>query len=106
MRSPVPHPDAIKKIYRTKDALDKTDFYPVWNNTTFRKYPDLFTCISDKLHAERRRVVNHICSLLNVLQSEKYIDQCSQLFLKRLGEYADAGKCFDLRRWVQWFVFP
>lgn len=25
-------PNAIKLVYRTQNALNKTDFYPVWNN--------------------------------------------------------------------------
>lgn len=99
-------PDAIRKIYRTgKDALDKTDFYPVWSNPSFSKYPDHFTGVKDRVHAERRRIVNHVYSLSSVLQSERYIDRCSQLFLQRMGEYADGKRSFDLGTWVQWYDF-
>jgi len=97
-------PDAIKKIYRTQNALDKTDFYPVWNNSKFSKYPDNFTAVSDKVHAERRRIVNPVYSLSNVLESEAYIDKCSELFIRRLGEYADGAKPLNLGEWVQMCV--
>lgn len=97
-------PDAIKKIYRIKDALDKTDFYTVWQNTSFSKHPDHFTSIKDKVHSERRRIVSHVYSLSNVLQSEKYIDLCSELFLEKLKENAKKDEPFDLGTWVQWFV--
>ncbi|KAJ9227002.1 hypothetical protein DTO271D3_8144 [Paecilomyces variotii] len=98
-------PDAIKKIYRIKDALNKTDFYPVWSNNTFSKYPDNFTGILDKLHGERRRIVNHVYSLSNVLQSERYIDRCSEVFMQKMKEHTNKNEPFDLGTWVQWYAF-
>ena len=95
-------PEAIKKLYRTQNPLTKTDFYTVWRNSSISKYPDNFSVTDEKLHAERRRIVSHIYSLSNVLQSEEYIDKCSQLFLERLGEFVDSGKPVDLGEWLQW----
>lgn len=97
-------PDAIKSIYRNQGGLDKTDFYPVWNSQNFSKHPDMFTALSDKSHGERRRIVNHIYSLSNVLKGEQYIDKCSQLFLQQLAEYQDGATPFDLGKWLQMFV--
>lgn len=95
------YPDALKQIYRLQAPLSKTDFYPVWGNKSFSKYPDLFSGTDEKLHSERRRIVNHVYSLSNVLQSEEYIDKCSELFIKRLGEYADAQQTVNLGEWLQ-----
>ncbi|KAL2396868.1 Cytochrome P450 monooxygenase gsfF [Exophiala dermatitidis] len=99
------YPDAIKTIYRTQGALEKTDFYTVWNNQNFSKHPDMFTCVNDKVHAERRRIINHVYTLSNVLRSEEYIDKCTELFLERMAEYQDGKKPFDLGRWVQMYAF-
>lgn len=94
-------PDAIKKVYPVQNPLEKTDFYPVWGNKKFSKYPDNFSNASEKLHSERRRIVNSIYSLSNVLQSEKYIDVCSGLFVERMGEFADSGQVCDFGEWLQ-----
>ena len=56
------------------------------------------------MHTERRRIVNHVYSLSNVLQSEEYINQCSVLFIQRIGEYADSGRVLDLGEWLQWYA--
>lgn len=95
-------PNAIKKIYRTSQPLRKTDFYPIWGNKTFSKYPDNFSGTDEQLHSERRRIVNHVYSLSNVLQFETFIDRCSELFMTRLGELADGVQVIDLGEWLQW----
>ncbi|KIY01582.1 uncharacterized protein Z520_03134 [Fonsecaea multimorphosa CBS 102226] len=87
-------PEAIKKLYRTQGPLTKTDFYSVWWNKSFSKYPDHFSVTDEKLHAKRRRIVNHIYSLSNILQSEGYIDTCSRLFMERLEEFANSGRSY------------
>lgn len=94
-------PDAIKKVYRNQDPLQKSDFYPVWGNSVFSKYPDNFSGVDEKLHGERRRIVNAVYSLSNVLKSEKFIDACSELFVLRMGEFADGGVVVDLGEWLQ-----
>ncbi|KAK5044698.1 hypothetical protein LTR84_010590 [Exophiala bonariae] len=99
------YPNAIKQIYRMQNSPKKTDFYPPWGNKTFSKYPDHFSNTDEKLHAERRRIVNQVYTLSNVLQSEMYIDKCSALFIQRLGEYVDAGKIIDLGDWLQMYAF-
>lgn len=71
---------------------------------SFSKHPDLFTELNDKVHGERRRIMNNVYSLANVLKSETYIDGCSELFLQRLSGNVDAIEPFDLGTWVQWYV--
>lgn len=95
-------PGAIKDIYPTQNPLTKTDFYPAWGTKEFSKYPDHFCVTDEKLHTERRRIVNQVYTLSNVLQSEEYIDKCSLLFVERLGEFADQGTVVDLGEWLQW----
>ncbi len=96
--------EAIKSLYPTQSPLSKTDFYPPWGAKIFSKYPDHFCVTDEKLHTERRRIVNHVYSLSNVLQSEEYIDECSLLFIQRIGEYADLGQVLDLGEWLQWYA--
>lgn len=49
--------------------------------------------------------MSHVYSLANVLQSETYIDRCSEVFIEKLGEYTDSEKPFDLGRWLQMYTF-
>ena len=96
-------PEAIKIIYGIKSGYVKTDFYPVWRNTSLSKYPDHFSNVDEKLHADRRRIVNNVYSLSNVLKSEEYIDKCSELFIRRMDEYADQGTVVDFGMWLQMY---
>jgi hypothetical protein len=96
-------PEAIPQIYRLQNPISKTDFYPPWGNKSFSKYPDHFSVTDEKLHAERRRIVNHVYSLSNVLQSEQYIDKCSELFVQRMAEFAHRGQTVDLGQWLQMY---
>ncbi|KAF2970786.1 hypothetical protein GQX73_g2847 [Xylaria multiplex] len=98
-------PDAIKLIYRTQQPLNKTEFYTPWNTQNFSKHRDAFTEMNDKRHGERRRIVNHVYSLANILKSEKYIDLCSEIFLKRLDAFATSQQAVDLGEWFQMYAF-
>lgn len=94
-------PDAIKNIYRLRDPLKKTDFYPVWGNKTFSKYPDNFSVTDERLHSDRRRIVNNVYAMSSVLQSEQFIDRCSLLLMDKLGSLADKNEAIDLGEWLQ-----
>jgi hypothetical protein len=65
------------------------------------KYSDNFSQVDEKLHADRRRIVNHVYAMSSVLESEKFIDKCSELFMQRMKEYADQGVDVDLGDWLQ-----
>jgi len=95
-------PEAIRKIYPTSKPLTKADFYTVFHNKTFCKYPDNFSNTNERLHSERRRIVNNVYSMSTILSLEPYIDICSVLFVKRMGECADSGTVIDLGDWLQW----
>jgi cytochrome P450 len=94
-------PDAVRKIYSTSRPLRKASFYTIWHNKTFSKYPDNSSNTDEKLHAERRKIVNNVYSMTTVLSLEPYIDACSALFVKRMGEAADSHTVVDLGGWLQ-----
>ena len=76
-------PKAAKIIY---GGYLKTDFCSVLGNKTFSKHPNQITCVDGKLHTDRRGIVNAVYSLSNVLKSEKYFDQCWELFIQRMRD--------------------
>lgn len=98
-------PDAIPKIYPNHRPLQKTDFYPIWGRPSISNQPDSFTCTDERVHSQYRRIVNPVYTLSNVLKSEEYLDGCINLFIERLGEYADVQKAIDLGHWLQMFAF-
>lgn len=95
-------PEAIRTIYPTQAPPVKTDFYPPWGYPGLSKYADIFSETNEQLHSQRRRIVNHVFSLSNILSLEEYINNCSDLFLKQMGRYADSQSVMDLGEWVQW----
>lgn len=95
-------PEAIRKIYPMSKPLNKSYFYANWHITGFSKYPDLFSNTNERMHNERRRIVNGVYSMTTILTLEQYIDNCSALFVKRMGEFADSGAVVDLGTWLQW----
>jgi len=98
-------PEAISKIYPASKPLAKQHgFYTVWQNKSFSKYPDNFSNTDERLHSERRRIVNNVYSMSTILSLEPYIDDCSRLFVKRMDEFADSGAVIDLGDWLQWYV--
>jgi hypothetical protein len=97
-------PEAIRKIYSTSSPLTKASFYTIWHNKVFSKYPDNFSNTDEKLHAERRKIVNNVYSMTTVLSLEPYIDSCSALFIKRMSEAADSHTVIDLGSWLQCYV--
>ncbi|KAI0205263.1 cytochrome P450 oxidoreductase [Astrocystis sublimbata] len=98
-------PEAIKIIYRTQKPLNKTEFYTPWNTQSFSSHRDAFTEINDKRHGERRRIVNHVYSLANILKSEKYIDLCSEIFVNRMESFAASQQAVELGEWFQMYAF-
>lgn len=84
--------------------MNKTEFYTPWNTQNFSNHRDVFTEMNDKRHGERRRIVNHVYSLANILKSEKYIDLCSEIFLSRLETFAASQQAVDLGAWFQMYA--
>lgn len=70
--------------------------------TITAKYPDNFTCIDEKVHASRRRIVNNLYSMSSIVQAEGGIDVCIDMFMAQMGEFAESGQILDAAQWVQW----
>ncbi|KAH8591216.1 cytochrome P450 oxidoreductase [Bisporella sp. PMI_857] len=92
-------PAALKTIYGIKSGYTKVRSFSHEVDTNY------FTMMDEKLHASRRRITNSIYSMSSVLESEPYIDLCSELFVERMGEYADQGVAVDFGQWLQMYAF-
>lgn len=94
----IPHCDIWRKIAK---HFFQTDMYAAWKHG----YDNMFTYRDEKEHAKHRRAVGNAYTMSSVLDSEPYVDQCSDLFMQRLGEMADEGKSVDLGHWLQMYAF-
>ncbi|EEU37985.1 uncharacterized protein NECHADRAFT_3047, partial [Fusarium vanettenii 77-13-4] len=91
-------PDAIRSIYSINSGFTKHSF-------DIAKYPDHFTSLDERLHASRRRIVNSLYSMTNIVRAESGIDLCTDLLMSRMREYADTGEVVDISSWVQMYAF-
>jgi cytochrome P450 len=66
---------------------------------------DSFTQLDEKKHTYRRRMIQGIFSMTSVLESEKYIDNCTASFLEVLSEYAEKDEIIDLGEWMNMYAF-
>lgn len=54
----------------------------------------------EKLHTERRKIVNPMYNMSSVLELEKYVDVCTGIFTQKLAQIADSGEVIDLGKWL------
>ena len=98
-------PALIPVIYGTKDNYLKTGFYPI-QSISWKKKPqmNLFSARDPEYHRVGKRKVGAAYSLPNLLQSEKAIDSCVELFMHRLGDFASRAESVDLGVWLEYFA--
>ncbi|KAK5120582.1 hypothetical protein LTR85_006238 [Meristemomyces frigidus] len=99
-------PSEIPKIYNIKGNFTKTAFYPIWS-MSWKKVPqmNLFSNRDEGEHREYKKKVANAYTLESLLKMEPSIDDCSKLFLTRLGEFADRNEAVDLGEWLQYYAF-
>ncbi|KAG7009357.1 cytochrome P450 monooxygenase [Physcia stellaris] len=100
----VSDPQAVDLIYGVKSSFRKTDFYDPFAPKNSSN-GDLFTMRDEKLHTERRKMVNSMYNMSSVLELEKYVDVCTGIFTQRLAQIADSGEAIDLGKWLWMYTF-
>ena len=74
-------------------------YYDAWASPN-NGYLGHFPTRDEKEHSDRRRVVNNVYSLSSVLESEKSIEQCTQLFCETMHDFLEKGVMDDLSLWI------
>ncbi|KAL4739822.1 cytochrome P450 [Aspergillus similis] len=99
-------PAAVRTLYGVKAGTVKVCFSIGWNlSPRPARFPDHFSSMGGKQHADRRRIVSAVYSMSSILQSEKYIDACIDVWEEKLGEMADGKKSFDLWLWTRMYAY-
>ena len=101
----VSDPDAVKRIYGVGTNFKKSAWYSVWNTSPATDKCSFFSDIDAKRHAGSKRMVVNAYSMTSMIELEPYVQQTINVFLGRMGEYADAARPMDLAPWLQWFAF-
>jgi cytochrome P450 len=66
---------------------------------------NLFSDRDEQHHREQKRLVANAYSLSSLLEMEPGVDSCTQIFLDKLGGYADRKESLDLGAWLQYYSF-
>ncbi|KAF2801150.1 cytochrome P450 [Melanomma pulvis-pyrius CBS 109.77] len=99
-------PAAIPLIFPIQRPLEKTVWYLVWRPVpNLSKRADMFTSINEKEHAAYRKIVGGVYAMSNILRNEDHLDDCVNLFMKRLREFADRKEEFDFGLWLEMYAF-
>jgi cytochrome P450 len=94
-------PAAIPTIYRGRNPLSKSDYYPTFRLTGVGKQADLFTDTDEVHHAQYRKIVMPAYQMSSVLKNEDAIDECTELFIGRMRKFAPQQKSMDLGQWLE-----
>jgi hypothetical protein len=100
----VADPKYIPQIYPIQQPLQKTDWYKPWRPQGLDSQPDLFTQTDEKAHSAYRRIVGGVYSFSSIAKNERGMDSMLQLFMKRLGTFADNNEAFDFGLWLEMSV--
>lgn len=66
---------------------------------------NLFSDRDEQHHREQKRLVANAYSLGSLLEMEPGVDSCTQIFLDKLGSFADQKIPVDLGAWLQYYSF-
>jgi cytochrome P450 len=66
---------------------------------------NLFSDRDEQHHREQKRLVANAYSLSSLLEMEPGVDSCTQIFLDKLGSFADRKAPVDLGAWLQYYSF-
>jgi hypothetical protein len=96
--------EAVKKIYSIGSKFPKSDWYYAWQHPD----PDRWTVFPDrnmKRHAETRKRFQSMYSMSSLVNYEAYVDDCAEIFGRRLSEFAAYDDVIDMGRWFQLYAF-
>jgi cytochrome P450 len=98
-------PGAIPIIYRERNPLPKAPWYKVFRPQGISNQADLFTETKEDKHARYRKIVGPAYQMGHILKNEASIDDCTNLFVKRLREFSARKQFMDFGHWLEMFAY-
>lgn len=98
-----------KLVYGVGSKMPKSEWYEGWKHPSPERWT-LFTDRNIKRHAESRRVYAGLYAMSALLSYEAYVDDCADIFLRRLGEMSSLSqqhgrRVVDMGHWLQCYAF-
>ncbi|KAJ4351661.1 uncharacterized protein N0V89_007004 [Didymosphaeria variabile] len=92
-----------KIVYGISSKMPKSSWYEGWKHPSPERWT-VFTDRNIKRHSESRRVYAGLYAMSALLSYEAYVDDCADIFARRLGELA-GGEAVDMGHWFQCYAF-
>jgi cytochrome P450 len=99
------NPTTISLIYRERNALPKAPWYKTFRPQGISEHADLFTETNEERHTRYRKIVGPVYQMANILKNEASIDECINLFIKRLHEFEARQQSIDFGHWLEMFAY-
>ncbi|KAF1841205.1 cytochrome P450 CYP5080B3 [Cucurbitaria berberidis CBS 394.84] len=93
-----------KSVYGIGSKFPKGEWYKGWQHPTSTRWT-LFPDQNIRRHAETRKRFQGLYSMSSLLSYEIYVDECIDVFLDKLGNFARSGTTVDLVHWFQCYAF-
>jgi cytochrome P450 len=97
-------PLAIKAIYSIKSNYAKSDWYDGWRHPDPNKN-SIFPQRDVQKHAETRKLFQGLYTLSTVVAYESYVDECTDIFMRRLQQFARDEESLNIGHWFQCYAF-
>jgi cytochrome P450 len=97
-------PTSLKTIYGSGSKFPKSSWYDSWKDPA----PDRATMFTQRhiaTHAADRRKFAAMYSMSAMVGYESYVDECTEIFNRRLQEFAHSGQVIDMGHWFQCYAF-
>ncbi|TGJ87215.1 hypothetical protein E0Z10_g1517 [Xylaria hypoxylon] len=95
-------PEAVGIIYGHGTRFVKSSWYDAWGSPSNW---NLFADRSIQRHANNRRQLQNTYSMTSLVSYEPYVNQCADIFSRRLCELGEAGVSVDMGHWMQCYAF-
>jgi hypothetical protein len=86
--------------------IQQSDFYQVFSTPYHgENMHSMFSTSDPAQHKLLKQAVSSKFSLSTLNQFEAQVNECSNLFISIMHEYAESGQIMDLGQWLQWYAF-
>ncbi|PSS28479.1 hypothetical protein M430DRAFT_92974 [Amorphotheca resinae ATCC 22711] len=99
-------PTMIPVIYGTNNKFLKTDFYQPFS-TPYRgeTMHSMFSTPDPVQHKALKQAVSNKYSLSALREFEPKVNECTNIFVSNMREYASCNQIVDFNAWLQWYAF-
>ncbi|PSN62543.1 cytochrome P450 [Corynespora cassiicola Philippines] len=95
-------PNALNTVYGHGTHFTKSPWYEASGQPNVS---NLFTERNSRNHATLRRKVASLYSMTTLLAMESCVEECTRIMIKRMEEFSENRKVFNMQHWLQCYAF-